>query len=431
MSSDASDGAGSRGADDGRSPGPRHRPVAGRPAGRPASCAHRPGPRRPEGWRHRTAPQRRPTCAATTAADVATALAAVAPTVVRRDATPSAPRAAVAGPRGRDNGRSGDAVPGARGGPRRGPGGSGGRPTGGGPDRGRPAARRWRRLPQVVAAPTPADDPTTGATTAPAAALAATGPRRTARVTTVRAAIGLAVTARSERPAPRRRPAPGDDRPGAVTARAVTGRATTVPVATGRPVAAATVGGTTVPRATGPARTGPAATVPATTVPAGPPREDRQGGRPTGARGDGRDERRRDPRAADPERRGGADARRTAHVQAPIERHQDAAPRPVAPPLPDDVTPDLLDHEARRALRGLPEGPGRPRSRGTSSRSASSSTTSPRRRSPTRGSPGTGPAGSRWSARRRASPRTTPASGPRRSPSCARAGGWAATGTCR
>ncbi len=31
------------------------------------------------------------------------------------------------------------------------------------------------------------------------------------------------------------------------------------------------------------------------------------------------------------------------------------APKPVAPPLPDDVTADLLDPEARRDLRGLPK----------------------------------------------------------------------------
>ncbi|MFC5139747.1 hypothetical protein ACFPK1_16015 [Actinomycetospora rhizophila] len=43
------------------------------------------------------------------------------------------------------------------------------------------------------------------------------------------------------------------------------------------------------------------------------------------------------------------------HAAEPIQRHQDAAPRPTAPPLPDDITADLLDPEARRDLRGLPK----------------------------------------------------------------------------
>ncbi|HEY2194765.1 MAG TPA: hypothetical protein VGH76_21060 [Actinomycetospora sp.] len=38
-----------------------------------------------------------------------------------------------------------------------------------------------------------------------------------------------------------------------------------------------------------------------------------------------------------------------------MRRHQDAVPRPVEPALPDDVTPDLLDQEVRRDLRGLPK----------------------------------------------------------------------------
>ncbi len=38
-----------------------------------------------------------------------------------------------------------------------------------------------------------------------------------------------------------------------------------------------------------------------------------------------------------------------------MRRHQDAAPRPVEPALPDDVTPELLDQQVRRDLRGLPK----------------------------------------------------------------------------
>ena len=62
-----------------------------------------------------------------------------------------------------------------------------------------------------------------------------------------------------------------------------------------------------------------------------------------------------------PERRDAAPERRGSRRDENLDRngrrpsHQDVAPRPAEPPLPEEITIDLLDGEVRRDLRGLPK----------------------------------------------------------------------------
>ncbi len=75
-----------------------------------------------------------------------------------------------------------------------------------------------------------------------------------------------------------------------------------------------------------------------------------------GAPGSGRKGERDRPqgRARDDRARGQGGGRRD-EPDREVRRHQDTAPRPVEPPLREEITPELLDPEVRRDLRGLPK----------------------------------------------------------------------------